>query len=684
MPGLGTIKVGQQHTRALFVPSSYNEAERTVDVTFATDTPVLSYSWDGPFYEVLDMAGHKTDRSSNSLPVLDNHKTYGGVKDGVLGRAENIRLQNGEWVATVRFSSREEVKGVIQDVRDGILQDVSVGYNVFRYEASPMADTDEIPTYIARSWESFEISFVLVPADSSAKVRSIDPQNLREIEVTQLPTQHKPTNNNTMKRELIIATLQKRGIAVPENATDEQLTELLERAMETQNPTPPAGGGDAEAAARAATTAERSRVREITEAVRAANLPETFAQTHIDSGANIGDVRAAVITEMARINAEQNAGTRGANGTRVSMGVEAIEKVRNLVINALENRLNPSVALIDGAREFRGMRMVELAKDFLVRGGMTYAQVRELTEREVCTLALGGSVRGYHSTSDLPAVFGNTINRTLRREYDLVQPTWAPFVSRGTINDFRPVTRAQLSQLVGGFDAIPEGGEYKSASLTDGKEVYKLVKYGKIINYTWEMMVDDDLNALSRIPKAMANKARQKQSDIIYNDILIGNPLMGDGVAIFAAGHGNLAGAGAAITATSLSTARAAMRVQKDLNGEDFINVTPRYLVVGPAKETEAQMLLQAVIMATKTADTNVFKGYVELIVEPRITDNSWFLIGDPAQYDTIEVSTLDGESDLFTEQRQGFDIDGIQLKARMVWAAKALDWKAMYKNPGA
>jgi hypothetical protein len=107
-------------------------------------------------------------------------------------------------------------------------------------------------------------------------------------------------------------------------------------------------------------------------------------------------------------------------------------------------------------------------------------------------------------------------------------------------------------------------------------------------------------------------------------------------------------------------------------------------MVVGPDKETEAQKLLQATIVATKTADTNIFQGYVSLVVDPRVTGNKWFLMASPGSIDTIEYSFLAGEPELFTEQENGFDIDGVTIKARMVFGAKALDWRGMYYNAGA
>jgi hypothetical protein len=62
----------------------------------------------------------------------------------------------------------------------------------------------------------------------------------------------------------------------------------------------------------------------------------------------------------------------------------------------------------------------------------------------------------------------------------------------------------------------------------------------------------------------------------------------------------------------------------------------------------------------------------------------SWYLSADPAQIDTIEYAYLEGQQGVYLESRMGWDIDGIELKVREDFAAKALDYRGLYKNAGA
>jgi len=115
------------------------------------------------------------------------------------------------------------------------------------------------------------------------------------------------------------------------------------------------------------------------------------------------------------------------------------------------------------------------------------------------------------------------------------------------------------------------------------------------------------------------------------------------------------------------------------------LNLKPKYLIVGPKNEFLAQKLTSVNFTATKQGDTPVgsLTG-LTLIVDAEIENYEWFLSADPASLDTVEYAFLAGEEELFIDQREGFNIDGIEVKARLIFAAKAIDWRGLYRNNGA
>ena len=160
---------------------------------------------------------------------------------------------------------------------------------------------------------------------------------------------------------------------------------------------------------------------------------------------------------------------------------------------------------------------------------------------------------------------------------------------------------------------------------------------------------------------------------------------MSDTNALFSAAHNNLETSGAAISVTTLGSAREAMRLQTGLDGTTLLNLQPNILLVPASAETAAQQFI-ASITATKGADVNPFASSMQIVVEPRLdahpTDPlAWYVIS--TQTDTVECATLEGQEGPNIESREGFDVDGVEWRARIDFACKALDWRGMYKNDG-
>jgi hypothetical protein len=154
-----------------------NDETRSVELIFSAGAAVDRMDWyTGKRYrEVLSMdpAHVRLQRLNAGGPLLDAHSAF-SVGD-ILGRVEpgTARIEKGRGIATVRFSKRESVNEIWQDVRDGIISNVSVGYRVHKFVEEASKDGG-VPTRTAIDWEPFEVSMVPMPADHGARVRSGD------------------------------------------------------------------------------------------------------------------------------------------------------------------------------------------------------------------------------------------------------------------------------------------------------------------------------------------------------------------------------------------------------------------------------------------------------------------------------------------------------------------------------
>ena len=361
---------------------------------------------------------------------------------------------------------------------------------------------------------------------------------------------------------------------------------------------------------------------------------------------------------------------------------DEIRTYREGAINAVLNRANPAAnPLTEQAHQFRGFDLLDLARDSVERAGH---RARGMSKREITVLAL-------QSTSDFPSILENIVTKSLRAGYTAVGRTFTPFSRQAVLPDFKQVSRAQIGGAPN-LKRVLEGAEYEYGNIGDGAEKYAVQKYGRMVHITWETIVNDDLDALTRIPQAFGASAAELESDIVYA-ILTGNPNMADGVALFHADHGNLGTATAlkaaldsAAVLDPIAEAREKMLLQKGLEGR-YITVRPRYLIVPPKLEKAALQITGTNFQPAKGQDVNVFGSSLVPISEPRLQDASataYFVAAEPTTIDTIEYAYLEGHEGVFTETQNGFEVDGVKVKCRHVFGAKAIDFRGLFKNAGA
>lgn len=641
---IADVQVGMRSRSAAFVPTTVVEEARTVEVVFSTGAKGERYSWEQGFYfEELSMdpASVRLERLNAGAPFLKNHNSY--EVESVIGVVVRAWVEGGEGRAIVKLSDREDTNWIWNDMKAGILRNVSVGYNPGKYVDVSLPN-DEVRTFRAVDWEPMEISLVPIPFDTKAQVRS-GGGKVRTIEVV-VEEQEK---EQSIGQETEILT-------IPDERNHEMTPEEIEKQKQEA----------AAAASKDATKQERTRALDIKAAVRSAKLDAAVADELIADGTDINEARKQIIERMA------TQATSVVVEPRIEVGDknEAEEK-REAMSLAILHRANPSAnVLTDHAREFRGMNLNDMAREVL---DSNHVKTRGMTKYQIAKRAL--------STSDFPQLLGNVARRSLRAGYEVVPQTFRPFVREGTLSDYKEASVISFGDI-SDLELIREGSEYKMGTLGEGAEKVKLAKYGKIIPISDVVIVNDDLGMISRIPQMMGAAAARLESKLVYTDTLMGNPLMADGIALFHANHGNL-GTPGAIAEGTVSGLEALMMAQASLDGADFLNIMPKFLVTGIAYKVAAQKLLGS-MQSTKSTDVNPYAGAFQHIVDPRVTGNAWFFIADPSQIDTIELDYLEGEQGPTLDSEVEFMTDAVNFKIRHIVGVKAIDYRGMAKNVGA
>jgi hypothetical protein len=662
-------------------PDSINAEARTVEIVWTTGATVQRRRWEGwdeirEYDEELIVTPQavRLERMNGGAPFLDSHD--GWSLRSVLGAVEpgSVRIEGGQGTATIRLTSAPDAADTVHRILEKTVRHVSVGYRVHRYEITKREGQREL--WRAVDWEPMEVSAVAMPADPGAHIRAagagqpaLTPCILtrRENPAALTPSlkgnaMTAPTTTETDATRAASTPVETRSIdAVPPSAA---LTPLAPVAPSSE----------------AIRAEERQRAAEITTLCQRHGLGLDFGADLIARGVALDAARSAILDRLVA----QNPTTRGAEITPARVGGPSSTDLgfRDAVTEALLHRHEPGrTPLSTDAREFRGLTLMEMARIAVERRGVN---TRGMSKMELATEALMGRASvGYHATADFPFLLANVANKTLRSAYESTPRTFTAWARQATITDFKQVQRTQLGGAPD-LQRVPESGEFTYGTIGEGREVYSLLTYGRIVGITRQTLINDDLDAFTRVPSAFGASAADLESDLVYS-ILTTNPLMGDGLALFVAGHGNL-GTAAAITETSLAEAYRLFGNQRGLEGRQ-ISIQPRYILTPPGtRSVEARKNVTATTPMA-VAGVNAFAGRLEPIEEPRLIPaagaDPWFLVADPSRIDTVEYGYLEGNTGPYTETRTGFEVDGIEIKARHDFATKAIDWRGMLRNAG-
>jgi len=640
--------------------SIVDETSRLVRLSFSSEEPVTRQSFfSDPWIEVLGHERSEVDleRLNNSAPVLYNHdRSERGNRIGVVERAW---VEGGRGYAEIRLSKRDEVEGFWQDVKDGILRNVSVAYRINERKLEK-EHKDKPDLYRVTSWTPMEISLVDIPADASVGIgRSAEDEPLAEDapEERSLDTQPQPNQKEkTMPDKVVeketpehLDAKRKESPQVDETRKGEIMDEGAKRALEL----------------------EKSRRTEIRKLFEGHDDHTTVRDQCLDDPEiDINEARKLLLDAIGK--SEQPA----ANGLRVEVGETAAEKFSR----AAEDAISVRAGLTDDrskASELCGYQLVDIARKCL-----ELHNVR--TEGMDRSTMIGRAFT--HSSSDFPKILENNARKAMLRGYEEAPEVFPRFTRVGNLSDFKIHTRTGIG-TVASLRKVEEGGEYKHTTIGERGEQIQLATYGELFSITRQAIINDDLEAFTRIPRTLGRAAARTVGDLVFS-ILTDNPNMSDGKSVFHADHKNLAASGTAISAASVSKARAAMRKQKD--GSATLNIAPRFLMT-PVDLVDTAAVLMASETNPDQANSRVrnvatVNGALEVLADARLdaaSATAWYLLADANSFDTIEVGYLDGVALPFLDDMDGWSIDGREYKVRIDAAAAPLEFRTMYKNPG-
>ncbi len=324
----------------------------------------------------------------------------------------------------------------------------------------------------------------------------------------------------------------------------------------------------------------------------------------------------------------------------------------------------------DAARQFRGIGYAGHAALALARAGQT---VGVASRESVLTRAM-------QTTSDFPTLLTGAGNRVLAASYEAAASPLKRLARMATAPDFRANDILGLGGL-GLLSEVSESGEITATSAAEATAKWQLKTFGKTFSISRKALINDDLAAFGRITSELGKSAAETEASALAA-LLLSNPALSDNVALFHASHRNISATGDYPGIEQLSAARIALRKQVGISGE-MIGVVPKFLLVGPDMETEAESAL-ALILATEIANVNPFAGKYEILVEPRITGKRWYVFADPANATVLLLGHLASAPGPQITSREGWEVLGREFRCVLDFGVAAIDHRGAYYNPGA
>ena len=639
-------------------PSTFDEKRNTVDVIFATGSPVRRYDWRREeFYnEVLDMSKSsiRLERLNAGAPVLNTHDQW-RIED-VIGVVEEATISDGKGFATLRLSDNERNKDIVNNIKSGILRNISVGYKIHKAEERALDNVKEgeVGKEIrAIDWEPLEVSFVPIPADSNAQVRSDNKEEVFDCIVTKILK-----GDGNMDPKNIPVPKKKEGEGT--RTTEPVITPAPKKVVEPQV--------DVDSVLRA----EKKRMAFIYESCKKHSLSDEVRSEFLESEKTIEEIGLEVLRKL-----EGKQSSKPLNDKTVTVGSENRSQRMQAYGRALLHRSMPKQFKLEkGDNEYNVPGLHALMRTYL-RDEHNERNVDQLNNSDLVTRAL-------HTGPDFAQIVENIANKSLMMGYMETSTTYQQFVMNRTVPDLKEISVTRISS--GGIlDEVQPDGEYTYTTVTADGEKYRVKKYGEIIGFTEELLIDDDLNAFTQIPMFQGQKVQRTENEFFWN-LIVTPQLMADNLAIFHADHSNLAAAGSALSVDSLSEARTSFRLQKDPDGKRRLNLVPKYLVVPAALETDAQRLV-TMITPRNASDVNPFSGTLEIVVESLLDTeaaiaNPHYLFGSMMMGPMAEKATLNNAGPQVT-LKDSFDTDGMRTKIKHRFGMRVIDFRQFYKNPG-
>jgi ATP-dependent protease ClpP protease subunit len=427
---------------------------------------------------------------------------------------------------------------------------------------------------------------------------------------------------------------------------------------------------------------ERKRVAEVTKLCDRLHVQD-MAQGFIESGATIQKVQEEILNRLA----ERDGAVRHAPPAGVP-GEDNVDKMRAAASDWLQVRAGHTIdgkpVVVAGDNPFKGMRMVDMARECLERGGVSS---RGLNQQQIVAQAIS------HSVSDFPNILQDAMHKTLLGAFGTAGNTWSRFCAVSDLSDFRPHYR----NITGSFSdlaTLGENGEIQDGTLDDSrKETITGSTKARILNLSHQAIVNDDMGVFTGAARALGRAAQRAVENDVYTLIGLASsfgPAMSDGDTLFHSNHGNVS-TGAVSTANvaaAINVLKSQTLPKASTGVNEYIDLAMPPIFVGPlglAMDARVVNENQYDDADSKFQKPNKSRGLLgDIVGTPRRTGLPWFLFANPSELPVIEVGFVQGQREPQLVMEESFRQYGVAWRVVYDYGVAAVNWLGCVRSTGA
>lgn len=271
------------------------------------------------------------------------------------------------------------------------------------------------------------------------------------------------------------------------------------------------------------------------------------------------------------------------------------------------------------------------------------------------------------STIDISTILSNVANKFLREGFNAVDMTPLRISAIRSVNDFKTVTTVSLTGDLQ-FDKLGASGEIKHGTI--GEETYsnKADTYARMLAITRQDIINDDLGALTAVPRRLGRGAGLKLNDIFWTVFL-------NNSAFFTVARGNANEGVANMTVGGLTATEVLFMNQTDPDDKP-LGLMASILLVPTALKVPANTLMRSERLITGAdttiGDANPYAGRFQVESSPYMSNASytgysaeaWYMLANPAEMPVVEIAALNGRVEPVVETADAdFNVLGVQMR---------------------